>query len=204
MAMTHLLRIVLSTMLLTALPAMCYAQCATEVVNEQMDGTALFGMRWDGARLGMGQEITLDCGSRFLSVSFHLLSAESGEYNGVPYLNQGDLLTFDIVDDVGAVIATTTAPITHATGYDWVTADFSGQNIHLPAGNYGVGVFTTLDKISFISFTSTDVIDGQRHLYLEGTWSSAMSGDSVLRVLWEEEQLASEDAMWSTVKSLYR
>ena len=196
----------LSTLLIVIalVPSLVQAQCSTSVDNQAADGTAVFGLRWDGVRINCGQSITLACDSRLLSAGFRMQSAPSGEYNGVPYVNMGDLLSVDIVDQSFNIVATGTAAVSHSTGFDWVTVDFTTQNVNLPAGDYLIGAYITADKISFINYTPTDVIDGQRHWYAPGSWGNATGGDAVIQATWEEHLVATDTADWGEIKSMYR
>ena len=185
-------------------PSLVQAQCTTGVDNQAADGSAVFGLRWDGVRMNCGQSITLACDSRLLSAGFRMQSAPGGEYNGVPYVNMGDLLSVDIVDQAFNIVATGTAAVGNTTGLDWVTVDFIGQNVNLPAGDYLIGAYITVDKISSISYSPTDVIDGQRHWYQAGSWGNATGGDAVIQATWEEHLVAADTADWGQIKSMYR
>lgn len=202
--MLRSIRSLLLITLLAAAPAAALAQCSTGVTNDAAEGSAIFGLRWEGVRLSNGQSITLDCDARLTSAAF-LISADTGTHGlGVPYLGQGDEVHVDLVDHDMNVLLTGTAVIPHETGMDWVTVDFTGASPLIPAGEYLLAAHVTVDKISTIG-TTADHIPGNRHWYDPGQgWGGSSSGDVNVIAVWEESQVPAERRSFGEVKASYR
>ncbi len=202
--MTRFVIVCLLMISLLLVQASATPPCPTGIENLSTDGSSVFGLRWDGVRLNMGQSITLICDSRMLTVACRIIAAETGENNGVPYVNPGDELHVDVMNSDNVIVGTASGTIIHTTGFDWVTVDFSAQDLRLPIGDYLLAVYLTVDKISSINYSPTDVIDGQRFLYDFTSWGTPMSSDLSIQATWEDVTVASEKADWGQVKSLYR
>ncbi|HPF36772.1 MAG TPA: hypothetical protein P5571_10990 [Candidatus Krumholzibacteria bacterium] len=198
-------RSLLLALLTLALPAAALAQCSTGVTNDTAAGGAVFGLRWDGLRLAAGQSISLDCDSRLLTAAF-LLRADPGVHSmGVPYLNMGDTLYVDLVDEAMNVLTVGMGVVEHETDMGWVTAEFAGPGANVPAGTYLLGARIAVDKISTVG-TTEDLIDGMRHFYNPGSdWGTGISsGDCNLVATWEEHIVAAERWSLGAVKAGYR
>jgi len=206
MIMLRTTRHLLLALLLIALPAAALAQCSTGVTNDVASGGAVFGLRWDGLRLSAGQSITLDCDSRVLTASF-LLQTDLGDHPlGVPYLNMGDTLFVDLVDQALDVRTTGIGVVQHETGMGWVTAEFAGTDANVPAGEYLLGARVTVDKVSTVG-TTDDLVDGIRYFYVPGgtTWGTPSStSDCNVTATWEEHTVAAERMSFGAVKAGYR
>jgi len=202
--MLRSIRSLLLITLLAAAPAAVLAQCSTGVSNDAVEGSAVFGLRWDGVRLSNGQSVILDCDSRLQSASFKI-SANTGTHGmGVPYLGQGDEVHIDLVDHDMNVLLTGVAVISHEAGLDWVTADFTAASPLIPAGEYLLAAYVTVDKIGSIGFTE-DHIPGSRHWYDPGqSWGGGNSGDVNVIAVWEESQVPAERRSFGEVKASYR
>lgn len=204
MIMLRTTRFLLLTTLLAALPAAALAQCSTGLTNDAVEGSAVFGLRWDGLRLSNGQSVTLDCDSRLTSASFRISSNTGTHGMGVPYFGQGDEMHVDLVDHELNVLLTGTAVIAHESGLDWVTVDFSTQSTVIPAGEYLLAAYMTVDKIGSIGTTS-DLVPGNRHWYEPGeNWGNASSGDVNVIAVWEEALVPAETRSFSQVKASFR
>jgi hypothetical protein len=173
-------------------------------------GTAWFGLRHDGANIGQGQTVTLDCETAVLSVEF--LFQVTGMPNGeVPSMIAGDEIHVVLMDADGNHLASATTAVPADVFTDWLEFSFP-EDFVVPAGQYQLAAYTTVERQCAFAFCVGDGADdydgGQRIVSLngiDGPWFDFGTGHDVpFRLHLDSGSVANEVNAWGSVKGLYR
>ena len=175
-------------------------------------GIVWFGLRHDGANIGVGQSVTFECPTRLLGVEFQFAVHGTGN-NGVPPLLPGDEVQMSVLKLSGVVLMTVTAtltgPINGGVNAPWIFFDFSEVEHRLDPGQYLLATHTDLpqqDGVSYCNYDD-DYAGGERrisHNGLAGPWFPEAAHDLPFRIYREPYPVASSLITWSTVKATYR
>jgi len=173
-------------------------------------GWAWFGLRHDGANIGQGQTVTLECDSAVLSVEF--MFRVTGNPNGnVPSMVAGDEIHVALIDEEGYQLTTATTVLPADVFTDWLVFTFP-EDFVVPAGMYKVVAYTTVERQCAFAFCygegADDYAGGQRIVSLDGIngpWGDFGDGNDVPFFLYlEPSTVDTEINAWGAVKGLYR
>jgi len=204
--MKHLAILLLTLVLAGAATA---DPCYSLYTQHSNGGKAWLGVNAGGFVAGEGQTFQLNCDGKLLSVSFEVI-LDGQTWNGSPPLGSGDILTCSIRIPGIVTIASTTSVLGYDVGTEWVSFDFSAQNVDLMTGNY--------------LLTCTPIGSGQARM---GYWRDSDAYPSGVRYVSEggsagpwiaigaefgdlafkvdmDMPTPNENTSWSAVKALYR
>jgi hypothetical protein len=180
------------------------AQCDTERANLNAPDLEYLGLNSFGQRFWVGQQFSTDCDGQFLTVSF-LVEIQLFDFDGIPRLVAGDILTCTVMDDQNQPIASVDKALTLAFGPEWVVFDFEPLQLGLAAGTLAVKISTAVDGYCRVT-TSLDQVPGQLMLGNLNSLNYIATRDAGFRVTWDPDAIITgvESHSWGEVKALYR
>lgn len=202
------LRMVLVVLMSVLLATAAMADCPELIELDCGGGYAWFGLRHDGANIGQGQTVTLECYSAVLSAEFYF--RVTGLPNGdVPSMVAGDEIHMVVIDADGnhLMTATSTVPADVYTG--WISFEFP-EDSTVPAGVYSFAAYTTVPRQCSAAFCPSEDLyaDGVRISSsngLEGPWSEFFDGHDIpFRVFVNPDLVPAAARSLSHVKDLFR
>lgn len=198
----------LTIILMGSFATMAHA-CPELIEAECAGGSAWFGLRHDGANIGQGHTVTLICDSAVISAEFMFIVGGNPN-GGVPSMVAGDEIHVALLDADGNLMTTATTALPSDIFDDWLEFDFPG-NVVVPAGQYKIVAYTTVEKQCSFRFAygdGADCYDGGARIVsvngLEGPWSDGGVNDAPFRLHVMEGIVANESRVLGSVKGLYR
>lgn len=171
-------------------------------------GSAWFGLRHDGANIGQGQSVLLECNSAVASVEFSFMVTGSPN-GGVESMVAGDEIHVALVDADDNLLVTATTALPANIFNAWLEFTFPPGFI-VPAGQYKLLAYTNVPRQCSFAFcyNSEGYADGQRQVSvngIDGPWSGGSSGfDVPFQLYLEPGTVANEDLTWDSLKANYR
>ena len=200
------MRMIFLVLALAIAPA-ALAQCPDLIELDCGGGSAWFGLRHDGANIGQGQTVTLECDAAILGVEFKFI-VTGNPNGGVPSLVAGDEVHVAVVDADGLQIMMATSTIPADIFNDWLSFEFP-EDMTVPAGVYLLAAYTTVPRQCGFWFCPGEDLypDGVRMVSLDGIdgeWFSFPDGHDVpFRVHLNSNGVAIDAVTWSGVKMLF-
>jgi len=202
-------QLAIGIIILTLAGAAAADPCYSLYSQSSNGGKAWLGVNAGGYVAGEGQTYHLNCDGKVLSVSFEII-LDGQIWNDSPPLASGDALICSIRIPGVLTLASTTTLLHFDQGTEWVTFDFSSQNVDLTAGDYlltcapvgggqaRLGYWRDADDYPFgVRYVS----EGGNN----GPWIAigAEFGDLAFQVDMDMPT-PNEPSSWSAVKTLYR